>query len=231
MKRHTVVNILELFFATLMLFAVTTMASFIYYKRIREAREEYEKSRDIVKGIMNGFTRRISRLTDAISSFESDAAEANIAATQALEVSRISVEASKSGIDERRLLTQKLENTEKSIEEIRKDIQALSKRPVPRLQTVPIIAPIPLQQNDVLDQLTPTEFNLLALIDELGEVSVPEIREKIEKTREHTARLLKKLFDKGFIDRNTNRMPYRYNLRKEIVELIKNHKTRSEINL
>ena len=214
-----------------MLFAVTTIASFIYYKRISLAREEYEESRDIVKSITNGFTRQISRLTDAISNFESNAAETNITANRALDVSRVAVEASKSGIDERRLLTEKVENTENSIEEIRKEIQELSKRPVPRLQTVPIIAPIPLQQKDVLDQLTPTEFNVLALIDELGEVSVPEIREKIEKTREHTARLLKKLFDKGFIDRNTSSMPYRYHLRKEVVELIKNHKTRSEINL
>jgi len=222
---------LELFFATLMLFAVTTIASFIYYKRISQAREEYEESRDIVKGIINGFTRQILRLTDAISNFESDAAEANIVANQALEASKEVVEASKSGIDERRILTQKLENTEKSIEEIRKDIQALYKRPPPRLQTVPINAPIPLQQKDVLDQLTPTEFNVLSLIDELGEVSVPVIREKIEKTREHTARLLKKLFDKGFIDRNTSSMPYRYHLRKEIVELVKNHQARNEINL
>jgi DNA-binding MarR family transcriptional regulator/DNA-binding ferritin-like protein len=214
-----------------MLFAVTTIASFIYYTRISQAQEGYEESRDIVKGIVNGFTRQISRLTDAISNFESDAAEANRAAKQALDVSRVAVEASKSGIDERRLLTEKLESTENSIQEIRKEIQELSKRPIPLLQTVPINAPIPLQQKDVLDQLTPTEFNVLALIDELGEVSVPEIREKIEKTREHTARLLKKLFDNGFIDRNTNSMPYRYHLRKEIVELIKNHKTRSEINL
>jgi DNA-binding MarR family transcriptional regulator/exonuclease VII small subunit len=214
-----------------MLFAVTTIASFIYYTRISQAQEGYEESRDTVKGIVNGFTRQISRLTDAISNFESDAAEANRAAKQALDVSRVAVEASKSGIDERRLLTEKLESTENSIQEIRKEIQELSKRPIPLLQTVPINAPIPLQQKDVLDQLTPTEFNVLALIDELGEVSVPEIREKIEKTREHTARLLKKLFDNGFIDRNTNSMPYRYHLRKEIVELIKNHKTRSEINL
>jgi DNA-binding MarR family transcriptional regulator len=214
-----------------MLFAVTTIASFIYYTRISQAQEGYEESRDIVKGIVNGFTRQISRLTDAISNFESDAAEANRAAKQALDVSRVAVEASKSGIDERRLLTEKLESTENSIQEIRKEIQELSKRPIPLLQTVPINAPIPLQQKDVLDQLTLTEFNVLALIDELGEVSVPEIREKIEKTREHTARLLKKLFDNGFIDRNTNSMPYRYHLRKEIVELIKNHKTRSEINL
>jgi DNA-binding MarR family transcriptional regulator len=94
-----------------------------------------------------------------------------------------------------------------------------------------IDAPIPLQQKDVLDQLTPTEFEVLILIDELAEGSVPEIRKRIKKTREHTARVLKKLFDKGFIDRNSNSMPYRYYLRKEIMELVKNYNSRNEMNL
>ena len=143
----------------------------------------------------------------------------------------MAVEASKSGIDERKLLAERFEGTEKTIEKIRKEIQELSKRPVPLVRAVPMDAPIPLQQGDVLDQLTPTELDVLTLIDELGEGSVPEIRERIQKTREHTARLLKKLFDKGFIDRNTSSMPYRYHLRKEVVELVKNHQARNEINL
>lgn len=222
---------MELFFATLMLFAVTTIASFIYYKRISQAQEEYEKSRDIVRGITNGFTRQLSRLASAISGFENDADEAQSMAARALEISRISVEASKSGVDERKLIVERVQGTENAIEEMRKEILELSKRPVSLVQAVTMDAPIPLQQREVLDQLTPTELDVLSLIDEMGEGSVPEIREKIQKTREHTARLLKKLFDKGFIDRNTSSMPYRYLLRKEVVELVKNHQARNEINL
>ena len=222
---------MELFFATLMLFAVTTIASFIYYKKISQAQEEYEESRDLVRGITNGFTRQISRLMAAISGFESDASDAHRVAAQALEATKVAVEASKSGVDERKLLTERFEGTEKAIEDMRKEIQALSERPILPVQAVSIDAPIPLQQRDVLSQLTPTEFDVLTLIDEMGEGSVPEIREKIQKTREHTARLLKKLFDKGFIDRNTRSMPYRYHLRKEIVDLVKNHQARNEINL
>ena len=214
-----------------MLFAVTTIASFIYYKKISQAQEEYEESRDLVRGITNGFTRQISRLTAAISGFESDASDAHRVAAQALEATKVAVEASKSGVDERKLLTERFEGTEKAIEDMRKEIQALSERPILPVQAVSIDAPIPLQQRDVLSQLTPTEFDVLTLIDEMGEGSVPEIREKIQKTREHTARLLKKLFDKGFIDRNTRSMPYRYHLRKEIVDLVKNHQARNEINL
>ena len=32
--------------------------------------------------------------------------------------------------------------------------------------------------------------------------------------------MLKRLYDSGFIDRNTSGMPYRYSVRKEIKELI-----------
>jgi len=210
---------------------VTTVASFIYYKKISQAQGEYERSKNLVRGITNGFTKQIARITATISNIEKDAAEAHNVAAQALEISKVTVEASSSTIEEKSLLVERFEKAEKSIEDIRKELQELSKRPVSLVQPVPIDAAIPLQQKDVLDQLTPTEFEVLTLIDEMGEGSVPEIREKIQKTREHTARLLKKLFDKGFIDRNTSSMPYRYHLRKEIVELVKNHRTRSEINL
>ncbi len=90
-------------------------------------------------------------------------------------------------------------------------------------------APIPLEQNAILESLTETELKVLTLIEELGEGSVPAIRERINKTREHTARLLKKLFEMGFIDRNTSGMPYRYYIRKEIKELIQRKKERAKL--
>jgi len=53
----------------------------------------------------------------------------------------------------------------------------------------------------------------------------------VNKTREHTARLLKKLFDSGYIDRNTSGMPYRYSVRKEIKDLIQQQKENTQISL
>jgi DNA-binding MarR family transcriptional regulator len=90
-------------------------------------------------------------------------------------------------------------------------------------------APIPVEGDAVLENLTDTELEVLALIEELGEGTVPEIRERIGKTREHTARLLKKLYERGFIDRNTSGMPYRYHVRKEIRELIQQQKERMRL--
>ena len=53
----------------------------------------------------------------------------------------------------------------------------------------------------------------------------------MNKTRERTARLLKKLFESGFIDRNTSGMPYRYSVRKEIKELIQQQKENAQLSL
>ena len=81
-------------------------------------------------------------------------------------------------------------------------------------------APIPVEGDNILQQITGTELEVLKMIVDLGEGTVPEIKGVIGKTREHTARLLKKLYEKGYIDRNTSSMPYRYSIRKEIRELI-----------
>ena len=114
---------------------------------------------------------------------------------------------------------------------MREEMHKLSRNSAVVPVRVEVDAAIPLEQGAVLDQLTPTELEVLALIEEMGEGSVPQIRERINKTREHTARLLKKLFERGFIDRNTSGMPYRYHIRKEIRELIQQQKEKMEISL
>ena len=104
---------------------------------------------------------------------------------------------------------------------MKKDLSKLSSQPrVIVSPQNPVDAPIPIQGDDILQELTETELEVLKMIVDFGEGTVPEIKEQISKTREHTARLLKKLYDKGFIDRNTSNMPYRYNIRKEIRDLI-----------
>jgi DNA-binding MarR family transcriptional regulator len=132
---------------------------------------------------------------------------------------------------ERKLLSEKISETERVLNEMREEMKKISKRPVVISKPVDVEAPIPLKQDAVLDQLTTTELDVMTLIEEMGEGSVPQIREKINKTREHTARLLKKLYEKGFIDRNTSGMPYRYYIRKEIKELIQQQKEKMELSV
>ena len=56
---------------------------------------------------------------------------------------------------------------------------------------------------------------VLETIAKEGERTAPEIREKIKLTREHTARLRNKLYKDGYLERDTNKMPYVYRLKEE----------------
>jgi DNA-binding MarR family transcriptional regulator len=79
---------------------------------------------------------------------------------------------------------------------------ALSRRilaPVPSLGTLPSIT-------------TPTELQVLTMLANEGPKSAPEIGQAVGRSREHTARLMKKLYEEGYIRRDQTRIPFRYSL-------------------
>jgi CRP-like cAMP-binding protein len=57
---------------------------------------------------------------------------------------------------------------------------------------------------------TPTELQVLTLLTNEGPKSAPEIGRFVGRSREHTARLMKKLFDEGYVRRDQARIPFRY---------------------
>ena len=71
---------------------------------------------------------------------------------------------------------------------------------------------------------TPTELQVLTLLADEGPKSAPEIGKFVGRSREHTARLMKKLFDEGYVRRDQTRIPFRYST----VERVKQSFTKSE---
>jgi predicted transcriptional regulator len=71
---------------------------------------------------------------------------------------------------------------------------------------------------------TPTELQVLTLLAEEGPKSAPEIGRFVGRSREHTARLMKKLFGEGYVRRDQSRIPFRYST----VERVKQSFTKSE---
>lgn len=71
---------------------------------------------------------------------------------------------------------------------------------------------------------TPTELQVLTLLADQGPKSAPEIGRVVGRSREHTARLMKKLFDEGYVRRDQTRIPFRYST----VERVKQSFTKTE---
>jgi len=198
------ITILNIAFLT-----ITLSAAMIYYKKIREIKKEYESKEDLIKNITIGIARNIylklKNIESAVMKLKSDINEALIKSERALETSETTNQD-----------VQKIFKRMNEIERMLIEVKGRIER-----KPVKIEAPIPIDDKAVLDGLNATELKILMILDELEEGTVPEIRKRINKTREHTARMLKKLYDKGFIDRNTSSIPYRYYLRKEVKEIIK----------
>jgi len=212
---------LELTITTAALLLVTIVASIIFYRKIQEATSEYEGAKESVRNITFGFTRQVNRLQQDIIKTENEVTQAKMVASEALRNSGEAKEATLRGLEAVKSLQNRVDSTESEVESIRKDVQKLALAPKQHVVVrQDVMAPIPVQQGNILSQLTETELTALKKIVELGEGTVPEIKNHIGTTREHTARMLKKLYESGFVDRSTNAMPYRYSIRKEIRDII-----------
>ena len=88
--------------------------------------------------------------------------------------------------------------------------------------TTPLQSPI--WNESVLDGLTDTEKQILTILVKEGEKTAPEIEKIIDKTREHTSRLMKKLFREGYVNRNTHKIPYVYTANNNLIEIINTEK-------
>ncbi|MBM3292816.1 MarR family transcriptional regulator [Candidatus Bathyarchaeota archaeon] len=225
---------LELIFTQIALLAIILVASLIFFKRIKAAQSEYENAKEFVHNITSGFSRQVAKLRQEVDQSKIEAGTAKIIASEALKLgvdSKDSIIKSSESIQNIqnqaeidrtsvKNLENRLDNTEITIDSLKKEMQKISviksRTNIP--QQIP--AAIPVQQENIIYKLTDTEINILKRIADLKEGTVPEIKEHLGLTREHTARMLKKLYESGYVDRSTNAMPYRYSVRKEIRDMI-----------
>ncbi|MCS7115239.1 MAG: MarR family transcriptional regulator [Candidatus Bathyarchaeota archaeon] len=94
-------------------------------------------------------------------------------------------------------------------------MQKLSVVPEPSVEAV-----IPIKREKALASLTETELAVLEMLATEGPKTAPEIKEKIKLSREHTARLMKKLYEDGYLERDSSKIPFRYSIKKEMEKLL-----------
>jgi DNA-binding MarR family transcriptional regulator len=85
-------------------------------------------------------------------------------------------------------------------------------------QTIPVI---PIKRDKALASLTNTEIAVLEMLSVEGAKTAPEIKERVNLSREHTARLMKKLYEDGYLEREMGKIPFKYNVKKEMEKILK----------
>lgn len=229
-----------LFLASFLLFVLTAIASVLYYKRIRGLSEKYEEARDVMGDIILSFNSQLRgceekldavfHKTEALSSshertrhvLEEHDEQLKRIATKVKGSSRGEQQASAQIDDVNRRIERLVASQETIIKKLA-EVEKLGERisVAPEAERVKIEAPIPIKREKALAPLTETELRVLKILADDSPRTAPEIREDIKLTREHTARLMKKLYQEGYLERSVHKIPYTYRIKREMLKILK----------
>ncbi|HYY91402.1 MAG TPA: MarR family transcriptional regulator [Candidatus Dormibacteraeota bacterium] len=196
---------------------------------------------DVAKLFFDSFSKRVNGVEDRILSMSAD-----------FEKLKMSVE---HGQVSDLVLLDRLQNAEKMIKDTLGSIrtaleQTYTSVPSPRLETdnvqvnvqsleVPrelrgeasiashVLSPTG-QMGSLPSITTPTELQVLTLLASGGPKSAPEIGRIVGRSREHTARLMKKLYEEGYIRRDQTRIPFRYSVVDKLKQTVAKKESKDE---
>ncbi len=112
------------------------------------------------------------------------------------------------------------ENLRNKITTFEEKISKLSSVPPQELKRDIVLPPIPIRREKALAALTDTEITVLEMLSKEGPKTAPEIKERVGLSREHTARLMKKLYEEGYLEREAGKIPFKYSIKKEMEALL-----------
>jgi predicted DNA-binding transcriptional regulator len=216
---------------------VTVGASIEYYRRLREAQREYEKAKSVVEDIVLSFNRELKREADRLELVaykiegSNAKADASVKRVDTVEKKLAPLESQIGAISENHatLLSQaseadmKMQTLETGQEALKSKIAGLEEQmqKFTAIPEIPIEPVIPIKRDKAMSALTDTEIAVLEMLFAEGAKTAPEIKERVQLSREHTARLMKKLYEKGYLERETGKIPFRYSVKKEMEKFLK----------
>jgi DNA-binding CsgD family transcriptional regulator len=223
------------------LLAATAGAALEYYRQIRKAQKEYEKAKSAVEDIVLSFSRELKRETDRLEivafKVEGIASKADLSVKKVESVEKKfgPLEDQVKGIAENNLaisarltdVDAKMRDVEASQEMLKGKITALDEQTqkfseIPEIRSETVI---PIKRDKAMAALTDTELTVLEMLSMEGPKTAPEIKERVQLSREHTARLMKKLYEKGYLERETGKIPFKYSVKEEMGKFLKKTET------
>lgn len=233
-------HLVDIILATLVgvLLTTTTIAAARYYSLIRRAQAEYEKARETVEDVVLSFNRELKRETEKLDLVaykiegNNSRIETGIKSIDKLErriapIEERLTEFSRQSAGDLTKLTDvgsKITMIEEANSNLKIQITNLEEQfqktiASPEIRMEPVI---PIKRDKAMSALTDTEITVLQFLSTEGAKTAPEIKEKVQLSREHTARLMKKLYEEGYLERETGKIPFKYSVKKEMEKLMAN---------
>jgi chromosome segregation ATPase len=179
--------------------------------------DSIEKKITPIEEQLNGLTQSYQAMTQTISQNLTEKAQTNT--TIYSELSSLETK-----LKDTEVTQEILRNKITAVEE---QIQKLSFAPPQEVKNEIVLPPIPIRRDKALAALTDTEITVLEMLAKEGPKTAPEIKERVSLSREHTARLMKKLYEEGYLEREAGKIPFKYSMRKEVEALLQKSETPS----
>ena len=222
------------------LLAATVAASFEYYRQVSKAHGEYEKAKGVLEDIVLSFNRELKREADKLDviafKIEGNLAKADtsLRKVETLEkrmapienhlsaISQTATQSSSNILSGLSGLELKIKDVEVSQEKLKLKIAGFEEQ-IQKFKAAPEISEpvIHIKRDKAMAALTDTEIAVLEMLSSEGSKTAPEIKERVKLSREHTARLMKKLYEEGYLEREVGKIPFRYTVKKEMEKLLK----------
>jgi predicted transcriptional regulator len=222
--------------------SVATVAAAIeYYRYLRRAQREYERAKAAVDDIVLSFNRQFKREAEKLEviayKVESIASKTSgtldIAKDFGKRMDAVEMKA-KADVESVGRVVERLDYVEGRLRDVGTSQETITRkladleekaRQMPVAAETGLEAVIPIRREKAMAQLTDTELSVLEMLASEGPKTAPEIKERVKLSREHTARLMKKLYEQGYLERETGKIPFRYSVKKEMEKLLKKTET------
>ena len=181
--------------------------------RYRRDRHMFIESKDVVSGIVRVFSGRLQKQEESLDALKETMHR--VLKTQEEQQARLerTTEHMTQSMDLERRLIGALGRLAGKVNKLMSGPAVKEKaEPLERLPAEGYLASIEI----ALSKLTPTELKVLQLLAVEGPLPSPNIGRTVGKSREHTARLMKRLYEQGYVDRETSKIPYRYKLNEKV---------------
>ncbi|HML02512.1 MAG TPA: MarR family transcriptional regulator [Candidatus Bathyarchaeia archaeon] len=222
--------------SVLALLCIAVGALFFYNRRLRRLTEEYTNAKTLVDDIIISFNNQVRKQEEKVAAaVQKTMATASRSGKiegkledQETQVAKMATEVNALTQLEKETQAQLTATAQKVTEATRKqddilgritDLEERAKKIV--ASETSIEAVIPIKQEKALAAITPTELSVLEILASEGQKTAPEIKVRVNLTREHTARLMKKLYEEGYLERTTGKIPFAYSVKEEMRKILK----------
>jgi uncharacterized membrane protein len=222
--------------------ALTIVIAVVYRRRIEQARREYVKAKSAVDDIVLSFNSQLrfleGKLVTTAQQVDTLSGRNELVAekleTQGEQLKELvektapfpgmmhnalaRIDSAEGRLNEFASLKESLDQKIAETEKRRFRLRELDTR---------VESAIPIRREKALAQLTETELLVLEVLATEGEKTAPEIKKRVKLSREHTARLMKKLYERGYVERSSSKIPFTYRLKEEMHKFLRKPEQKS----